>query len=126
MEAIAAVAALPWSMHEPRRPDVVFGERVSAEAAPPEALPNARRVYIRPQDITDFGHTVGCPKCDYHLRHNVWNHNKPHSEACRSRIMEELQKTDVGKLRIARAVARSGALDEAVAREGEQYREDVA
>ena len=39
-------------------------------------------------------------------------------------------KTDAGRIRIARAVARgeaaSSALDEAAAREGEQFREDVA
>ena len=58
-----------------------------------------RRLYIRHQDLVLFGWTDGCAACE-HMRRRVSRTGILHSEACRSRIMSELEKTSDGKERL--------------------------
>ena len=57
-------------------------------------------------DFEDFGYTSGCPRCDHELKWGPGRTSRPHSERCRSRIMAELAKTDVGRLRLGLAADR--------------------
>ena len=77
----------------------------------------ARRVYIRAADLSAFGHTRGCPRCEHELVYGPNRCGKPHSDTCRSRIMGELAKTEAGRLRIGAATDR---LDKTVADMGER------
>ena len=63
----------------------------------------------------------GYPKCDHFLKYNSWG-TRPHSSACRSRIVTELAKTEEGRSRLGMAAER---LDKTVKHPGMQFREDL-
>ena len=120
---VAAVKVNPWSLHVPKQPDVVFRDQVEKREEAAEApTRNARRVYIKPADIAQFGYTSGCPKCEHEMKYGAGRCTIAHSETCRRRIMEELAKTPEGQARIARAVER---IDRTTAELGEQWRADI-
>ena len=49
-DAVAAVSALPWSLHEPLKPDVVFQDPAARpDQVPADHVPAARRVYLKPE-----------------------------------------------------------------------------
>ena len=54
-ESIAAVRVTPWSLHEAPKPDVVFREQVEQREAQDAPVRLARRVYIKPADLTKYG-----------------------------------------------------------------------
>ena len=62
--------------------------------------PQHRRMQILASDIRDHGYTIGCPACG-NLKRNIAT-RKGHNEACRSRIMQELAKSDSGRQRLER------------------------
>ena len=66
----------------------------------------ARQTYIRACDLEEFGLTRGCPRCDHELTYGPNRTSKPHSQACRARIMAEMTKTEAGRIRIAAAADR--------------------
>ena len=121
-DAMAAVRITPWNLHEAAKPDVIFREKVDARPEPEGQVQLARRVYIKPADIAQYGYISGCPKCEHEMKYGAGRSSAPHSEKCRQRIMEDLAKTDEGQARIARASAR---LDIAARELGEPLREDV-
>ena len=103
-EALQALSATPWSVHEPKDPEVVFKDKDDVDQAlvRPEAARYARRTYTRQGDIEAFGYTVGCPRCDHERRYGPGRTGKPHSESCRDKFMKELEKTEVGRQRLAK------------------------
>ena len=99
--AITSVKATPWSLHE--RVQRVVLEQPAEEQhdeARQEPTTNFRRLKIVKQDLTDFGYTEGCSQCDHYLRYGLRRPGFTHSEACRQRIMNELGKTDTGRVRL--------------------------
>ena len=121
-EAMAEVRATPWALHEAKKPEVVFRDKVDVDRQYfAEKTSLARRVYLRASDFDEHGMTRGCPKCDHFLKHNSWG-TRPHSSACRARITAELVKTEGGRIRIGMAAER---LDKTVEHLGQQFREDL-
>jgi hypothetical protein len=111
-------------LHKPRDLEIVFKEK--ADKVDVDDLEDkvalSRQVYIKAQDLIDFGLTRGCPRCDHQLQYGAGRTGKPHSKRCRDRIMGELIKTEAGKRRIAAASER---LDRTVAEMGQQHRADL-
>ena len=81
------------------------GERPQPESDPKPVL--ARKLYVRKDDIKDFGFTEGCPKCDHWRKYGQDGCQKPHSDACRERITLELLKTPEGVARVEAVANRS-------------------
>lgn len=68
---------------------------------PPEdrvAPPQRRRLYIRREDVHKHGATQGCPGCRCILEER--RTTVPHSESCRARIVEAMEKDESGARRI--------------------------
>ena len=115
---MASVKITPWSLHEQKKPEVVFRDQLAQRPEPVDApVRMARRVYIKPADIDKYGFTSGCPKCEHEMRYGRGRCTVPHSERCRVRIMDELIKTPEGKIRIERATMR---MDQATAEVGQR------
>ena len=55
-------------------------------------------------DFKIHGYSAACPGC-VHLQRNTGT-PRNHTEACRSRIEDALEQTDIGRLRKERAAAR--------------------
>ena len=120
-EELAKMRVTPWQMHEAKAPDVVFQERKPDEQAMrPDAPVVPRRMYLKPEDFDGpdgHGFTNGCARCDHARKHGHGKSSKPHSEACRKRMMEALSKTITGRVRIERMGLR---IDEFAAQEIEK------
>ena len=72
-EMLAGVGATPYDLHQPRKPEVVFRERVEVgQDEFEDAQPIARQIYLRAEDFRAYGLTRGCKKCDHFLKHNAW------------------------------------------------------
>ena len=123
-EALAKIKATPWTMHVPSDPEVVFKEKKdSVEQPTPDRVIVARQPYLKASDFAQWGLTRGCPKCDHEIEYGPGRTSRPHSQACKNRIVSELAKTAEGQARIAAANER---LDRATRELGEKYRTDVA
>ena len=66
-----------------------------------------RRARLKPEDFQELGYTVGCPGCDQPQIGG--NARRNHSEASRSRMGAELQKSERGKDRLGKAKDRLDA-----------------
>ena len=95
---------IPWELTAPRP---VAGERLIGEdrlvvpPPPPEARvapPQRRKLYIRREDVHKHGATEGCPGCTCVLENR--RTTVPHTEACRARIIEAMEKDETGAERI--------------------------
>ena len=120
-DMLAGVSATPSDLHQLRKPEVIFKDKV--EAGKDEFVDKqliARQVYLRASDFEDHGMTRGCAKCDHFLKYGTWG-ARPHSKLCRDRITAELAKTEAGRTRIGAAAER---LDKTVEHLGQQFRED--
>jgi hypothetical protein len=123
-EELAKIKATPWSLHVPSDPEVVFKEK--KEIRPEEMKDKvivARQPYLKAADFARYGLTKGCPKCDHEIEYGPGRTSRPHSNACKSRIIGELAKTAEGQARIAAASER---LDRTVRELGEKMRTDVS
>ena len=121
-DKLAAIRSTPLSMHQPREPEVVFKEKANVEQSEfVDKLQLARQVYLKAAGFEEFGLTCGCPKCEHFRRHDAWG-MRPHSNICRERIVAELSKTAVGRLRVGNAAER---LDRTVEALGQQHRHDL-
>ena len=94
-----------------RSTPVVFrfgGDQVkNADTEPITAPMIPRRARLKPEDFPELGYTVGCAGCDQlQIGGNV---RCNHSEACRSRMEAELQKSERGKDRLGKAKDRLDA-----------------
>jgi hypothetical protein len=103
-EAVQAVAATPWSLHQSAKPEVI---RLDNSGLEPEErhdkVPMVRRFYIRQKDLDTHGYTKNCPKCQHLItRTNHVENSTPHSLECRKRIETELAKTAEGRARLHR------------------------
>ena len=103
-DELAAVKSTPWSMFQPKEPEVVFQEAMDKiEADHIERTVTARNIYIKGADLERYGLTRGCPRCDQQLAYGAGRTTKPHSAACRARILECLQQPEEGRRRIVDA-----------------------
>ena len=62
------------------------------------APPQRRRIYIRREDVHKHGATEGCPGCQCILEDR--RTTVPHTEACRARIIEAMEKDEAGAERL--------------------------
>ena len=108
LEAVWDVAATPWSQHEASKPGVVKLDPITiAEEERKERVPQARRVYIRQNDLDEHGYTKNCPKYQSIIVYGPNTQSStPHSKECRQRIMAEWPKTEAGQTRLRRAQER--------------------
>ena len=98
MDPVEAVAIPPGVMPAP------------VEVPPPPAPPGdikIPRTYIRKDiELRKFGYTLGCPGCE---AAQAGLRARAHSEICRTRIEEELSKTEDGSERIGETALRAEA-----------------
>ena len=80
----------------------------------PGGDPVPKRAKLQPQDFERHGFTVGCPGCEKIKLKSSKRMN--HTEACRKRMEEQLEKTPEGQVRVNRAKDR---LDTKVAEIGQ-------
>ena len=80
--------------HEPDQKDESEWRKARQEEAP-------RRTYLKKDDFLVHGYTDGCPQCTYTERNGNAKAGGRHSAACRSRIMDAIKKTELGKKRMA-------------------------
>ena len=123
-DLLSAIRVTPYSQHIPREAEVVFKDAVEkVDMDLKDKIVLSRQVYLRAGDFEEFGTTRGCPKCDAFRRTQSWSTTgRPHSKACRDRIVDELSKTAAGRIRIGAAAER---LDKTVEELGQQFRTDV-
>ena len=97
---IKMIAGVPWRLNdedqnadgEGMRLDVTVMDREYRESvARPEHESIPRAVYIRKEDLEEFGYTVGCPGCQSILKKTT---RQAHSEGCRRRLEGELGDTE--------------------------------
>ena len=87
---------------------LVLAPPPAAPADEPAMAPAAhRRVYVLKADVERFGPTDGCPGCTCILVGDTTRLN--HSEACRARMVELLEKDDKGKVRLDAHRLREGS-----------------
>jgi len=95
---------IPWELSAPRP---AAGERLIGEdrlvvpPPPPEARvapPQRRKLYIRREDVHKHGATEGCPGCTCVLENR--RTTVPHTEACRARIIEAMERDETGAERL--------------------------
>ena len=71
-----------------------------------EKVTGVRGVYIRQEDLNNFGYTANCKKCHSISLYGSAAGAMPHSVACRERIMAKLQETEAGRARVAKMTQR--------------------
>ena len=91
LDRIIAINATPWAIHEPSTPGGVFVEKTVVAPENADTTVKVRKLYILPRDLEMYGYTPGCKKCQSYLGHGSGQASTSHSEACRQRIMLELQ-----------------------------------
>ena len=104
LELIKAVNATPWSIHSTAGVEGVFAKKDVAETEVRDSIVKVRKLYILPKDLELYGYTPGCKKCQSYLGGGKVNFTGSHSDACRTRLMNELAKSPEGAARIARIV----------------------
>ena len=122
-DALSKVHVTAWYLHRQRDLEVVFKEKagkVGAEFEDNVAM--SRQMYIKAQNLIDFGLTRGCPRCDHQLLYGAGRTSKPHSHRCRDRLMGEMSKTEAGRRRMPAASER---LDRTVAEMWQHHRADL-
>ena len=97
------IAGVPWRLsEEDRNADgegmrlevTVMDKEYRERIARPEHEAVPRAVYIRKEDLEEFGYTVGCPGCKSILKKTT---RQAHSEGCRKRLEAELEETERAK-----------------------------
>ena len=90
---------IPWELNAPR---LAAGEQLMDEdrlvVPPPPSEDPPQRSYIRREDVHKHGATEGCPGCQCILEDR--RTTVPHTEACRARIIEAMEKDEVGAERL--------------------------
>ena len=88
-------------VHEPRA--AVFQQPADKELQRGEDKPQqSRRFYVRQKDLDAYEYSDKCPRCEHALKYGNGRSNRPHSDACRQRIMEKLNETPDGRRIIAK------------------------
>ena len=89
---LSKVASTPWDWQRPRETEVIFKEKKEEQddLMREDKIALSRAVYIKLDDLTKFGLTRGCPKCDHKIAYGPGCTSKPHSTKCRARIMGSL------------------------------------
>ena len=108
MQKVAAVNVIPFNMFKPKDQVVQFREAVEGEQKQGEIKHAvARQIYLKRADIDAYGQTEGCQRCEADLRYGYGRSTKPHSNACRTRMTENLAKTEAGRQRLSAADGRA-------------------
>ena len=106
-DLVANVSITPFHLHVDQGPDVVFQDKKPTTDEVESSEPRlTRRLYTKKVDYDNYGYTSGCPRCEHEVKYGPGRTTKPHSERCRSRIMEELSKTEIGRARLGFATER--------------------
>ena len=93
LEAVRAVSATPWSVHEAQKPGVIQHDpTIEPALRSEEKITQVRRLYIRQADLMRHGYTKNCPICQHMITHGTNTGSMPHTEECRQRITEEVAK----------------------------------
>lgn len=110
VEQLRLVAATPWSPHASDEPEVIHHQ---ADAAPgarggetQDRLAQSRRLYIRQADLDQHGYTKNCQRCQHIIVNGPGAANIQHSEECRTRLTEAINKLPEGQLRIQKIMHR--------------------
>jgi len=105
---------LPWNLVPDERDapiDIGEGGAVFPQVliAEPEVDPQPRNFYVRRADVAKHGSTIGCPGCA-HIGRSAKG-SVAHSQACRARIMVEVEKEDADRIESFRERMFRGALE---------------
>ena len=104
---IESVKVTPYDEFVAQDPGVIFQDRpANPDEQDPPRKQHARKLYLKAEDFRAYGHTVSCPRCDHERRCGPGRTTKGHSDACRQRIVAELQKTPEGRRRVDAAEER--------------------
>ena len=104
---IESVKVTPYDEFVAQDPGVIFQDRpANPDEQDPPRKQHARKLYLKAEDFRAYGHTVSCPRCDHERRYGPGRTTKGHSDACRQRIVAELQKTPEGRRRVDAAEER--------------------
>ena len=104
MTGLESISATPFDQHAAQDPEVAFQERPETSGDKDVMKKsNARRLYIKGEDLRAFGYTVGCPRCTHERRYGPGLTTKGQSDECRQRITDELSETPEGLRRISAA-----------------------
>ena len=109
--ALESVDRVPYELHVAKPRDVPFREAVPQDVLVEDRIAYARDVYLREADFEAYGysdsHGIACAKCTFHRTYG-WRraYTKPHSKACKERIIERLRETPAGRERLDRAATR--------------------
>ena len=105
VEGWSELRGLPWEVaaRRPgeRAPALIGEDRLEVPDQPARVQllpPELRRMYIRKQDVQRYGSTEGCPGCTCVLLDGPTT--RPHTEACRARMVGLMQQDDQGRDRL--------------------------
>ena len=93
---------VPWEP-VPGRPDTEIKSKVLIPGGDPVRAPGGetrerqvRRVYIRREDVTNYGPTRGCEGCNAAIRGDGISRN--HTEECRGRFTRKIEEDNRGRV----------------------------
>ncbi len=102
-DRVLAIKAAPWSERGRPEPGAhVPDESPEVPEQPKDgAPPNPRRFRINKKDLEEHGYTEGCSQCDHISRYGATKPGTYHTNACRTRIITEMAKTEHGQQRLS-------------------------
>ncbi len=103
-EDLKGINVTPWSTRTIKEPThVELGPEVEPHPQPePEIAVNPRRLKITLKTLEQYGTTDGCQQCSHVRAFRETKPGLPHTERCRKRIIEAMQATDEGAIRVQR------------------------
>ncbi len=102
-EGIARIASTPEDLAERgERPRVRFEQPASEQGPTTDGIRPAaiRRLRINKSDLDTYGYEDSCAQCRHILKYGKARPGGMHSEVCRRRLVEEMQKTETGRARL--------------------------
>ena len=76
--------ATPWAIHEADVPNVIRHKPTTTAEVAPGSFAQARRLYIKHEDLEEHGFIQNCPKCQHIIMHGPDTGTMTHTERCRS------------------------------------------
>ncbi len=120
-ERVMSIKATPWSERERTELKVRLEEAPAPEKTSDLAPANPRRFRINKKDLEEHGYTDGCVQCDHIMRYGLNKAGVNHSDRCRTRMITEIGRTELGQQRLS---AWSDRVDRAIAEQIEHADKD--